>query len=50
MNRVIGKIKGSCKYWKGWTIIIPCDDNEFDEDNENNSDYLSDSESGTDRK
>ena len=38
MNRVIGKIKGGGKYWKGWAIVIPCDDNEFGEDDDEDND------------
>ena len=46
MNRVIGhKIKGNGKYWKGWSIIIPCNTNEFDEDE---SDSNSENSSGSD--
>lgn len=48
MNRVIGKIKGGGKYWKGWSIIIPCDSTEFDDDNDNNTNSECESNSESD--
>ena len=38
MNRVLGKIKGNGKYWKGWDIVLSCDDNFNEDDSDDNSD------------